>query len=267
MKQALFQQRIYAFYAKQARKFPWRDTTNPYQILVSEFMLQQTQTSRALNYFQPFINLFPNVYVLAEARLQDVLASWRGLGYNRRALNLRQAAKQIVSEDGGVIPSTTEQLLTLPGVGRSTAGAVMAFAFNQPVAFIETNIRRVFIHFFFPEKRGVKDAEILQLVEKTLDRENPRHWYYALMDYGAMLAAKNPNPNQKSAHYVRQAKFEGSDRQARGRILRELLDRKELSQKEILGLLAIDNTRGKKILQTLESEGFLVCSGDVIRLL
>lgn len=261
-----FRRRIYSYYEKHARLFPWRETTDPYHILVSEFMLQQTQTSRVLNYFQPFLDLFPEVSILAEARQQDVLSAWQGLGYNRRALNLQQAAKKIVAEYGGEIPSDMEHLMSLPGIGRSTAGAVMAFGFDKPVAFIETNIRRVFIHFFFPEQGSVKDKDILPLVEKTLDRNNPRRWYYALMDYGAMLGANGPNPNRKSAHYARQAVFEGSDREARGRIIRQLLESREFSRKDFPDLLGIETERAMKIIQTLEDEGFLVCSEDLIRL-
>lgn len=267
MDSCLFRQNINTFYSENARDFPWRNTTDPYLILVSEFMLQQTQTSRVLHYFHPFISLFPNVSTLAEARQKDVLAAWQGLGYNRRALNLQQAAKKVVEEYGGEIPSDMEDLLRLPGIGRSTAGAVMAFAFNKPVVFIETNIRRVFIHFFFQEKSQVKDAEIIHLMEETLDRDNPRHWYYALMDYGAMLKSTGPNPNKKSAHYFRQASFEGSDRQIRGKIIKELIEVKEIRHKDLLDLLDVETPRAEKILQSLENEGFLVCSEDTIRLL
>lgn len=229
-------------------------------------MLQQTQTNRVLGCFQPFLELFPDVSTLAEARQKDILAAWQGLGYNRRAINLQQAAKRIVSEHGGAIPSDMEQLLELPGIGRSTAGAIMAFGFNLPVVFIETNIRRVFIHFFFPEQGSVKDKDILPLVDKTLNRNNPRRWYYALMDYGAMLKANGPNPNRKSAHYVRQSRFVGSDRQVRGRIIRQLLESREFSRKDFPDLLGIETTRAMKIIQSLEDEGFLVCSEDFIRL-
>jgi A/G-specific adenine glycosylase len=262
-----FQNTIYKYYHLHVRHFPWRETIDPYHILVSEFMLQQTQTKRVLNYFHPFLNLFPKISILAEARQQDVLAAWQGLGYNRRALNLQQTAKKIVAEYGGEIPSAMEDLMNLPGIGRSTAGAVMAFGFEKPAAFVETNIRRVFLQFFFQEKSGVKDTEILPLIEKTLDRDDPRHWYYALMDYGAMLKSTGPNPNTKSAHYARQAIFEGSDRQARGIIIRALLENKELSRKEVLDLLGMETARARKIVQALKQEGFLVCSKDVIRLL
>jgi A/G-specific adenine glycosylase len=262
-----FHHAINRYYHEHPRSFPWRETADPYRILVSEFMLQQTQTERVLKYYDPFIRRFPDFPSLAASRLKDVLEAWQGLGYNRRAVNLRMTAQKVTGEYGGVLPDDKDDLVTLPGIGEATAGAIQAFAFDKPVVFIETNIRRVFIHFFFQDKSGVKDAEIFPLVEQTLDHDNPRHWYYALMDYGAMLKKTVPNPNKKSAHYSRQAPFEGSDRQVRGKIIRELLEYKEIRQKEFLDLLNIETERAKKIFQVLEHEGFLVCSEDTIRLL
>jgi A/G-specific adenine glycosylase len=235
--------------------------------MVSEFMLQQTQTERVSRYYEPFIRQFYDFRALARAPLKDVLAAWQGLGYNRRAINLRLTAQKVVSEYNGVLPETREDLIQLPGIGPSTAGAIMAFGFNKPVVFIETNIRRVFIYYFFPDKIDVKDAEILSLVEQTLDYDNPRCWYYALMDYGNMLKKGVSNPNRKSAHYSRQAPFEGSDRQVRGRIIRALLQRHEMDQTELIDLLDTNAVRAKKILRSLEEEGFLVCSEALVRLL
>jgi A/G-specific adenine glycosylase len=259
-----FQQQIKRFYNENKRDMPWRDTDDPYYILVSEFMLQQTQAERVLLKYGPFITRFPDFQTLSRAGLKEVLAAWQGLGYNRRAINLKETAEEIISRYSGKVPESTEELIQLPGIGKATAGAILAFVFNKPSVFIETNIRRVFIHFFFQDKKDIQDKEIIPLVEKTLDHENPRHWYYALMDYGAMLKKQGSNPNRKSAHYSRQAPFEGSNRQARGAILRHLLNNGTMEEYELITLLGITPFRGDKIISALEKEGFLYrCGANV----
>jgi len=220
-----FQRAIWTFYKTNRRDFPWRNTTDPYKILVSEVMLQQTQTSRVETKFEPFLEQFPSVEVLAQASLADVLTAWQGLGYNRRAVALAGAAKMLCENFDGKIPNDQSVLVSLPGIGEATAYAIRAYAFNEPVVFIETNIRRVFIHFFFADKEAVADADIVPLVEYALDRTRPREWYSALMDYGAYLSKITKNPNRKSKHYLKQSRFEGSRRQARGAVLKFLLER------------------------------------------
>lgn len=252
-----FQQQIKRFYNENKRDMSWRDKVDPYYILVSEFMLQQTQAERVLLKYGPFITRFPDFQTLSRAGLKEVLAAWQGLGYNRRAINLKETAEEIISRYSGKVPESTEELIQLPGIGKATAGAILAFVFNKPSVFIETNIRRVFIHFFFQDKKDIQDKEIMPLVEKTLDHENPRHWYYALMDYGAMLKKQGSNPNRKSAHYSRQAPFEGSNRQARGAILRHLLNNGTMEEYELITLLGITPLRGDKIISDLEKDGFL----------
>ncbi|TFH39522.1 MAG: A/G-specific adenine glycosylase, partial [Chrysiogenales bacterium] len=211
------------FYTRHRRDFPWRRTTDPYHILVSEIMLQQTQVGRVTEKFQEFIDTFPTPTALAEAPLARVLAAWQGLGYNRRAGNLHRLAASVVAEHGGNIPDDPDLLARLPGIGRATAASICAFAFNRPVAFIETNIRAVFIHFFFPGRERVDDGEIQPLVEAVLDRSDPRGWYSALMDYGTMLKKSHPNPSRRSARHRRQPPFEGSRRQLRGEVIRVVL--------------------------------------------
>jgi len=252
-----FQDRIYAYYHAHARMFPWRQTLDPYHILVSEFMLQQTQVQRVLIKYPPFLEAFPTFESVARAGLKEVLARWQGLGYNRRALALKTASEIVVQTYAGLLPRDPEELMRLPGIGRSTAGAVLAFAFRIPMAFIETNIRRVFIHCFFAGQDQVADARIMPLVEATLDRANPRDWYYALMDYGAMLKERFVNPNRQSAHYGRQAPFEGSRRQVRGRILKAMLDHPRVSLSELAALIQAAPEDLAAILQALEREGFL----------
>lgn len=261
----LFQTIIYRYYREHGRSFPWRETTNPYHILVSEAMLQQTQTERVLHKYTEFITVFPDVLSLARAPLQKVLKVWRGLGYNRRALNLKKTAEIVVNNYNGVLPSSPEVLQTFPGIGRATAGAVAAFAYQKPSVFIETNIRTVFIYFFFDEKISVKDKEILPPVEKTLDRKNPREWYYALMDYGVMLKKKHKPLNKKSVHYQKQTPFEGSDRQIRGAIV-QVLTEEPRTESELLKINASDPERVKRILCQLKKEGFIKKEGNLIRI-
>ena len=262
----LFQQLIYNHYHKNPRILPWRKTRNPYKILVSEIMLQQTQVERVLGKYQLFIRMFPDFSSLAGAQLSDILRVWQGLGYNRRAIALQQIARTIIDENRGRLPASREDLLKLPGVGAYTASALLTFIHNQPNIFIETNIRRVFIHFFYRDRENITDEEIIPLVEKTLDEKNPRDWYYALMDYGVLLKKTVINPNRRSAHYQKQPPFQGSDRQLRGLILKALIKDPGLSKKELFRKLALDAERIEKLLSLLVKEGFLKKNGKHFRI-
>lgn len=262
-----FKKKVKAFYRSQGRDLPWRRTRDPYRILVSEIMLQQTQVERVKTFYENFIKKFPSFAVLARAKKGEVLRTWQGLGYNRRALALREIAVVVIKKYGSRLPRAREVLESLPGIGPYTAGAVRAFAFEESDIFIETNIRRVFIHFFFSERRTVHDREILPLIEKTLDRKNPRAWYFALMDYGAMLGdTAKTNPNRRSAHYVRQSKFIGSGRELRGKILRLMLARKKMQMEDLEHAISQPKERIKKIVDTLLREGFIKKKRDVISL-
>jgi A/G-specific adenine glycosylase len=183
-------------------------------------MLQQTQTARVETKYEQFIAAFPTFECLAHASLRDVLSAWQGLGYYRRARYLHQIAQKVVSEHGGMLPDDPKILQTFPGLGAATAASICAFAFNKPTVFIETNIRTVFIHSFFQHKSSVSDKELMPFIAESLDHDNPREWYYALMDYGVLLKSQHINPSRKSAHYTKQSKFEGSDRQIRAAILK-----------------------------------------------
>jgi A/G-specific adenine glycosylase len=254
---------IYDYYRTDGRKLPWRETDDPYHILVSEIMLQQTQVERVIGKYDVFITAFPDFHALAQAPLQEILTVWQGLGYNRRAIALKKIAEIVVSTYNGTLPSRSDELLKLPGIGRYTAAALVTFAFHQPTVFIETNIRTVFIHFFFHGQDTIKDNEILPLVEQTLDTAHPRRWYYALMDYGAMLKQQHPNPNRRSAHYHKQSAFKGSNRELRGMILRALTRRgSEMSERELVQTLKMDPERVRGILVQLHDEGFIEKSGD-----
>jgi A/G-specific adenine glycosylase len=261
-----FRRHLYRFFQAQGRQMPWRATSDPYHILVSEIMLQQTQVERVARKYEAFIQGFPDVWSLARAPLRDIMAAWQGLGYNRRALALQGIARRLVTEFDGRLPAEVETLRTFPGIGAATAGALAAFAFNQPVVFIETNIRRVFLHCFFPGQTGVRDREILPLVEQTLDRLQPRPWYYALMDYGTMLKRAAPNPNRRSAHHQRQAPFAGSGRQIRGLILKALLESPALAAADLVKTVGKDPARTTGLIHTLLQEGFLEQEGDHLRI-
>ena len=255
-----FRQMVLDYYSHHGRPMPWRDTTDPYKILVSEIMLQQTQVERVLVKYPAFLSAFPDFTSLAQAPLADILTVWQGMGYNRRAIYLQKCAQRAVNEYNGILPADVETLATFPGIGRATASSICAFAFDLPVVFIETNIRRVFIHFFFSDADTVNDAKILPLVDKALYKENPRIWYWALMDIGTALKKTIENPNRKSAHYTKQVPFEGSDRRIRGRIIALLLATPNLTVDEIAARFTEDPDRILRIVKALENEGFIHCS-------
>ncbi|RXE56577.1 endonuclease III [Methanoculleus taiwanensis] len=263
---ALFRELICLHYREYGRDLPWRRTTDPYRILVSELMLQQTQVDRVVPKYEAFIGRFPDFASLARAPLSDVLAAWQGLGYNRRAIALQKTAERVVHEFEGALPADVETLTTFPGIGPATAAAIAAYAFNLPVVYIETNIRRIFIHFFFEDREGVRDEELLPIIDQALLRDDPRTWYSALMDYGTVLSKRTVNPNRRSAAYTVQSRFEGSDRQLRGRVLALLLKEGALAEEEIVRHLGEDPGRVSRILGRLEAEGFLARDGGRITL-
>lgn len=253
-----FKKIVWDYYHEHRRIFAWRKTTDPYAILVSEIMLQQTQTDRVAKKFSEFLKTFPTFKNLAQAPLADVLRAWQGLGYNRRAIALQKIAVRVLSEFGGHLPNNPEMLETFPGIGQNTAGSICAFAFNEPTVFIETNIRTVFLHHFFPEVDEVHDRQLLPLIEQTLDHKNPREWYYALMDYGVHLKKLYKNPSRRSKHHTRQSKFEGSDRQIRGAILKTVLAEQKISIKKLYTTLKkFDKKKIEKMLEQLLKEGFI----------
>jgi len=261
-----FRRAVYRHHVQHGRSLPWRRTRDPYRILVSEIMLQQTQVERVIVKYEQFISAYPDFASLARAPLRKMLTVWQGLGYNRRALALQKVARSVSAAYGGTLPDSVERLLTLPGIGPASAGAICAFAYNHPTVFIETNIRTVFLHVFFRAKEGVRDKDIIPLVEKTLDTRNPRGWYYALMDYGVMLKKAVLNPNRRSAHYQRQTRFEGSDREIRGLILRNLLVSPSLPEEQLVEAVGKTPKRVRNIIPRLVNEGFLSRNGNRLRI-
>lgn len=233
-------------------------------------MLQQTQVSRVLIKFPSFIKKFPDWKSLARASTKEILQEWSGLGYNRRALYLRRIAEEVMKMNGR-FPKTFEELRKLPGIGPNTAGSILAFAYNIPSPFIETNIRSVYIHFFFPEieksegKKACKkisDDQLFPLIEKTLDTENPREWYYALMDYGADLKKRLPNPSRHSAHHIKQKPFKGSNRELRSKILKEIMKKSRTRSSLMAILKAYEPAAIEKNIDDLCKEGFLGRNGN-----
>lgn len=269
MNKSTFITKIREFTRLHKRDLPWRTPAlvpdlhghlDLYKVVVSEVMLQQTQVTRVVSKFDDFINKFPSLFALAHADLMDVLKVWQGLGYNRRGKYLWEAAQILVKAKKSVRHTSldkpdpyrlysVQELDDLPGIGPATAASIYCFTYNRPVVFIETNIRRVYIHHFFSDKTDIDDSELIPVIRDTLDYDNPREWYYALMDYGSFLSTVTENPNAKSKHYVKQSKFVGSDRQIRGRILRDHLSGK---------YVVLPTEREKSIYTQLKSEGLIV---------
>ena len=248
------------------RDLPWRNIDDPYAVFVSEVMLQQTQVRRVIDYWQRFMSLFPTLDALASSDSALVLEQWQGLGYNRRALSLKKAAEICAKDFQGQMPRSDEELQKLPGIGPATAAGIRAFALRQPSVYIETNVRAVYIHHFFPDAQNVKDADLYPLVKNTCSNEDPRGWYYALLDYGARLKALHANPARKSAHHVKQSSFEGSRRQKRAALLRFVLESPGIGFEELFCALNDFELQAKRpklalelfesILDDMLSEGF-----------
>lgn len=268
----LFKKKIWSYYRKNRRSFPWREDLTPYNILVSEIMLQQTQAPRVVSKFESFIKKFPDFKSLKSASNAEVLKEWQGLGYNRRGLNLKRLAEEIITKHNGHIPKNHDELIELPGIGPGTVGSLLAFVHNIPHPFIETNIRTVYIHFFFNDKKDIPDNKILPLIKQTLHKKNPREWYYALMDYGVILKKQFKNPNRNSKHYKKQTSFNGSTRELRSIILKTILNETKTKPKEIIELIKkskhplFSHTLVNKIISDLEKEGFIKKIKGVLRI-
>ncbi|HSH55930.1 MAG TPA: hypothetical protein VK983_03830 [Candidatus Limnocylindrales bacterium] len=272
-----FHERVTSFYYESGRhEMAWRQPgrggkLDPYKILVSELMLQQTQVARVEPKYAEFMAQFPNVQSLAAAPLAAVLKAWSGLGYNRRAKYLWEAARVIHAEHKDQFPKTYDALVALPGIGPNTAGAMLAYAFDQPVVYLETNIRTVLIHHFFGDKQGVADAELRAVLEQLVPGSSdvtdaalsPRQFYWALMDYGSFLKKSVGNKNTASRSYTKQSAFHGSKRQVRGQVLR-LLKNGPMPQVQLQK--EISDERLAQVLEDLMAEGLLNRTGTRYRL-
>jgi len=249
------------------REFSWRDTRDPYATLVSEIMLQQTQAPRVVAYFARWMERFPTVDALAAAPLEMVLELWQGLGYNRRALQLKRLGEQVSDEMGGELPRTYDGLLALPGIGPSTAAGVVIFAFDDPALYYETNVRTVFLHEIWPSSEEVHDKEVLEVAGRVLARVSergisPRRYTYALLDYGNWLKKEYPNPSRRSKQYVKAAPFKGSRREKRGALLAQVLSSPGLGAAEYARSTGYEIGVVEDILGSLSAEGFLACDAS-----
>lgn len=263
-----FVSRIWEEGAMHYRDLPWRGIDDAYEVLVSEVMLQQTQVSRVEQYWPRFLEAFPTIGSLAKSATAEVLALWQGLGYNRRALALKRAAEYLTAEGAEELPRSFEELLELPGVGPATAAGIMAFAYEEPAVYVETNVRAVFIHELFPDAEKVPDADLLPFIADTASTTDPRGWNYALLDFGTALKRSGANPTRASTTYGRQSAFEGSRRQKRAELVRILLATPQgLSREEAHGQLdeversggrtAVDEELFTALVADLTCEGFL----------
>lgn len=278
----VFVERVVAEGERLYRDFPWRRTHDPYAVLLSEVMLQQTQVSRVVRYYERWLEDFPTIESLAAAPLEVVLQAWQGLGYNRRALALKRLAEELSAEAATLgrdaeLPRDEAALIALPGVGPATAAGVRAFAFGEPSAYLETNVRSVFLHEVFADSDGVSDSQIRPLVADATEIAtalgiDARTWNYALLDYGAYLKRTLPNPSRRSSHHTRQSTFEGSTRQKRARLLRAVMSEPGLTLESYTAeLAAAEAPEGREapspgevlaLLEALAAEGFLVREGD-----
>lgn len=272
---AAFVDRVLEHGGELYRDLPWRRTDDPYAVLVSEVMLQQTQVSRVVPYYEEWLASFPTLEALAGAPLEAVLRTWRGLGYNRRAVSLKRAAETCVAAAAGAparLPDDEAALVDLPGIGPATAAGVLAFAFHKPATYLETNVRAVVLHELFPDDDGVSDRSVREAVTAARDEVasrgiDPARWNWALLDYGAYLKRSVPNPSRRSAHHTRQSAFEGSRRQKRSALLRAVMDAPGGTVEDyasvVAGLLGDEGGAAEaaeltgKLLAELVREGFL----------
>jgi A/G-specific adenine glycosylase len=228
-------------------------------------MLQQTQVARVAITFPMFLELFPDFERLAASETRELLQAWQGMGYNRRALNLRAAAQKICEHHGGKLPKDPVQLRLLPGIGNYTAHSIPVFAFNEPQPVIETNIRSVMIHFFCKGREQVAESEISSLVLTTVDHKQPRNWFNALMDLGSEIKRNDPSINKRVAAYKQQSKFNGSKRQVRGQVLTLLTKQHTASRAVLLKLINSEKYSVIDVANDLVAEGFLSYERGVFR--
>jgi len=211
-----FQDMIFLWWQEHKRDLPWRKTRDPYRILVSEVMLQQTQVSRVLPKYDEFLRVFSDVNALSQASTAQVLRLWHGMGYNRRALYLKKTAETVRDMYGGIFPEDEQSLTKLPGLGRYTARAILVFAYEKDVAMVDTNIRQIITHFFYKGKQQ-REKTILDMADTLFPRGRSWEWHQALMDYGALEMSRVRGKRVSVGR--KQAPFRDSNRYYRGRVI------------------------------------------------
>jgi A/G-specific adenine glycosylase len=281
---------LLAWYEPRRRAYPWRRTSDPYRIWVSEVMLQQTQVARVIPAYRRFVRRFPTVRALGEAPLSDVISAWDGLGYNRRAVALSGAAKAVVETHDGLLPSDQAALRALPGVGPCTAAAVASIAFDLPVAAVDTNVRRIVARARFgTEPHGVPSAALAREAERWVPVTDPGAWNQALMDLGREVCRPRPrcgecplartcrsvgrDPAPRSARAKdpgpvsgrRQAPFEGSSRQVRGAVVRTLRGRRRCTVGDLVRGTGLPLERVVAAVVALRSDGLVSAGPAALR--
>jgi A/G-specific adenine glycosylase len=249
---ASFQHHILTWYESFKRDLPWREDPDPYHVLVSEVMLQQTQVDRVIPKYKGFLERFPTLRSLAVASTADVIREWQGLGYNRRALNLKRAADAAMRDRGGALPRTSGELEKLPGIGRYTANAVACFAFGAQVPVVDTNVRRVLAGF---AGRELTERETWSLAQALLPEGRAVDWNQALMDYGALA----PRARLKRLK-TNTPPFATTNRFWRGRIIDALRDHQGLSVTALIDALPYpdrDEGRLRGLVRVLNEEGLV----------
>ena len=257
-----FRRKVFRFYRLHGRSLPWRNTTDPYRITVSEIMLQQTQVGRVIPKYEAWILRWPNWQTLATASSRELLSAWSGLGYNRRALFLGKLAKEVVGQFEGVLPNQAELLRSLPGIGPYTVNAVLIFAFNKPLVTIDTNIRKVLMH-EFNLRNDVSPDQLRQLALRVLPKRKSRDWHNALMDYGSLVL---PGQIAGIPPLSRQSRFAGSLRQIRGEIVRQLTVRRAVTIAQITRSLKRTRADVKTAAAALQKEGVIQIEREILRL-
>jgi A/G-specific adenine glycosylase len=259
----LFQEKIFTWYRKNKRDLPWRKTRDPYKILISEVMSQQTQIIRVIPKYEAWLERFPSISSLATASVKEVLKYWSGLGYNRRALNLQKAAQVIVKEYGGVFPKEIEELVKLPGLGKYTASAVACFAFDAQIPIIDTNIRKVITHEFFqgelPQEKVVE-----QVARQILPNDQAYEWNQALMDYTSLALKDKKIPIAKQSHFL------SSNRYYRGQTIKLLLEIPLISISSLWDFFdernPIERGRLEEVLLSMQKDGLITINNDNVSL-
>lgn len=283
---AAIQRRVLAWYKKHKRTLPWRETYDPYHILVSEVMLQQTQVSRVIEKYHEFLRIFKTIYELASATPAQVITVWKGLGYNRRALFLQKTAQAVVGTHNGVFPSTVEALMALPGVGAYTARAILSFAFRQPTPMMDTNHRRFYQRVLFG-KQWQSDQQLFDAACVLLPPKKSYEFNQALMDFGSLVCTTN-NPAchtcplslyclaykegngviaQKPKKKKQSIPFRDTDRYVRGRIIDYLREHVSVPVATLrIHCVGIDDERFDRILKRLVLDGLIVIEKNRVKL-
>ena len=271
-----------AWYVPRRRAYPWRGSHDPYAVWVSEVMLQQTQAGRVVPAFRSFLRRFPTVRALAAAPRRDVVREWGGLGYNRRAVRLSEAARAIVRDHAGRIPRDPATLRELPGIGPYTAAAVASLGFGEPVAAVDTNVRRVVARVHLGvEGHDVPARELWALADAWLDVDDPVTWNQAVMDLGREVCRPNPRcgvcPLARVCRFHlagsiaargprRQGPFAGSSRQVRGAVVRALRSHPSLTRTRLADETGFPPERIDAAVRTLTADGLIVDDLGEVRL-